>query len=71
MPLDQVEKTTSNCFPRFRWELGNLDKCSENFAVYTLPRYDYLHCTRMLLGYEVTLILTNTVTLVHVGYYKN
>ena len=32
LPLDQVEKTTSNCFPRFRWELGNLDRSSEFFC---------------------------------------
>ena len=40
MLLDQVKNTTSNCFPRFRLELGNLDRSSEIFAVYTLPKYE-------------------------------
>jgi hypothetical protein len=30
MPLDQDEIERSNSFPRFRWELGNLDPSLEN-----------------------------------------
>ena len=37
MALDQDKNNTTNSFPRFRWELRNLDPSSGKFLLYTHP----------------------------------